>query len=144
MPWTVLADPEGNEFCVLEPRELYFDTGPVAAIVTDCADPDALARFWAEAAGLAGSGPTTTSPGCARPTGSGPYLEFAPRLRSARRSRTAGTPTSRRTSATTSPAEVARLRGPGPPRPMSGQGPDVPWTVLADPEGNEFCVLSPR
>jgi hypothetical protein len=24
-----------------------------------------------------------------------------------------------------------------------GQG-DVSWTVLADPEGNEFCVLSPR
>jgi hypothetical protein len=24
-----------------------------------------------------------------------------------------------------------------------GQG-DVPWTVLADPEGNEFCVSSPR
>ena len=24
-----------------------------------------------------------------------------------------------------------------------GQG-DVGWTVLADPEGNEFCVLSPR
>jgi hypothetical protein len=23
-----------------------------------------------------------------------------------------------------------------------GQG-DVPWTVLADPEGNEFCVLTP-
>src|SRR5438270_8051165 len=21
---------------------------------------------------------------------------------------------------------------------------DVPWTVLADPEGNEFCVLTPR
>ena len=24
-----------------------------------------------------------------------------------------------------------------------GQG-DVPWSVLADPQGNEFCVLSPR
>jgi hypothetical protein len=24
-----------------------------------------------------------------------------------------------------------------------GQG-DAPWQVLADPEGNEFCVLSPR
>jgi hypothetical protein len=24
-----------------------------------------------------------------------------------------------------------------------GQG-DVPWVVLADPEGNELCVLSPR
>jgi len=21
---------------------------------------------------------------------------------------------------------------------------NVPWTVLADPEGSEFCVLSPR
>jgi hypothetical protein len=25
-----------------------------------------------------------------------------------------------------------------------GQGSDVPWVVLADPEGNEFCVLTPR
>ncbi len=24
-----------------------------------------------------------------------------------------------------------------------GQG-NVPWTVLADPEGSEFCVLTPR
>jgi hypothetical protein len=24
-----------------------------------------------------------------------------------------------------------------------GQG-DVAWVVLADPEGNEFCVLTPR
>ena len=31
VPWAVLADPEGNEFCVLEPREVYRDTGPVAA-----------------------------------------------------------------------------------------------------------------
>jgi len=27
--------------------------------------------------------------------------------------------------------------------PGIGQG-DVPWEVLADPEGGEFCVLSPR
>ena len=25
-----------------------------------------------------------------------------------------------------------------------GQTGDEPWHVLADPEGNEFCVLSPR
>ena len=25
-----------------------------------------------------------------------------------------------------------------------GQGPEVGWVVLRDPEGNEFCVLSPR
>ena len=25
-----------------------------------------------------------------------------------------------------------------------GQGDEVTWDVLADPEGNEFCVLSSR
>jgi glyoxalase superfamily protein len=24
-----------------------------------------------------------------------------------------------------------------------GQGPDVSWVVMADPEGNELCVLAP-
>ncbi|MDI6098211.1 VOC family protein [Actinoplanes sp. NEAU-A12] len=40
-------------------------------------------------------------------------------------------------------AEVERLVGMG-ARPVDiGQG-DVPWVVLADPEGNEFCVLSTK
>lgn len=38
--------------------------------------------------------------------------------------------------------EVARLIGLGASRADIGQG-SVPWTVLADPEGNEFCVLGP-
>ncbi|WP_433477323.1 VOC family protein [Spirillospora sp. CA-142024] len=36
--------------------------------------------------------------------------------------------------------EVARLRALGATDVDLGQG-DVPWTVLADTEGNEFCVL---
>jgi predicted enzyme related to lactoylglutathione lyase len=40
-------------------------------------------------------------------------------------------------------AEVERLLGLGATRVDIGQG-DVGWVVLADPEGNEFCVLSPR
>ncbi len=40
-------------------------------------------------------------------------------------------------------AEVERLLGLGASRVDIGQG-DVPWVVLADPEGNEFCVLGPR
>jgi Glyoxalase-like domain len=36
--------------------------------------------------------------------------------------------------------EVERLIALGARRVDIGQG-DVPWTVLADPEGNEFCVL---
>jgi hypothetical protein len=38
--------------------------------------------------------------------------------------------------------EVARLLALGATRVDIGQG-DVPWDVLADPEGNEFCVLRP-
>ena len=40
-------------------------------------------------------------------------------------------------------AEVARLIGLGASRVAVGQG-EVPWVVLADPEGNEFCVLAAR
>ena len=39
-------------------------------------------------------------------------------------------------------AEVERLIALGAVRADIGQG-DVPWDVLADPEGNEFCVLRP-
>ena len=40
-------------------------------------------------------------------------------------------------------AEVARLVAHGAQRVDIGQG-DQRWVVLADPEGNEFCVLGPR
>jgi predicted enzyme related to lactoylglutathione lyase len=41
-------------------------------------------------------------------------------------------------------AEIQRLLERGATRVDVGQGPDVSWEVLADPEGNEFCVLSAR
>jgi hypothetical protein len=37
--------------------------------------------------------------------------------------------------------EVNRLLALGARRVDIGQQPSVPWVVLADPEGNEFCVL---
>jgi hypothetical protein len=40
-------------------------------------------------------------------------------------------------------AEVDRLVSLGATRIDLGQG-DVDWVVMADPDGNEFCVLSPR
>jgi predicted enzyme related to lactoylglutathione lyase len=40
-------------------------------------------------------------------------------------------------------AEVARLEGLGAHRVSVGQSEDVGWVVLADPDGNEFCVLRP-
>jgi hypothetical protein len=37
--------------------------------------------------------------------------------------------------------EVTRLLGLGATKRDVGQGPDRSWVVMADPEGNEFCVL---
>ena len=40
-------------------------------------------------------------------------------------------------------AEVQRFLDAGARRVDVGQG-DAPWVVLADPEGNEFCILGSR
>ncbi len=40
-------------------------------------------------------------------------------------------------------AEVERLLGLGAKLADIGQK-EVPWIVMADPEGNEFCILTPR
>jgi glyoxalase superfamily protein len=46
-------------------------------------------------------------------------------------------------SARTGTGRAPRLQDPGATPADVGQG-DVSWTVLADPEGNEFDVLTPR
>ncbi|MFF3849382.1 VOC family protein [Streptomyces sp. NPDC002328] len=141
VPWTVLADPEGNEFCVLEPREVYRDTGPIAAVVVDCEDPRAMARFWGEATDWALLEVTDASAVLRSAEGVGPYLEFL-----------------RTPDAKTVPdrihldllpypgddkeTEVTRLRTLGATDLDVGQGP-TPWTCLTDPENHEFCVLAP-
>ncbi|MFB9894000.1 VOC family protein [Planobispora takensis] len=142
VPWTVLADPEGNVFCVLEPREIYAGTGPIAAVVTDCADPRAMARFWDEATDWTLHEVSDDHAALRSAEGVGPYLEF-------RRTTPGGKTVRSRVHLDLLPyrdddqaAEVARLRSLGATPADVGQG-DVPWSVLADPEGNEFCVLAP-
>ncbi len=142
VPWTVLADPEGNEFCVLEPRPVYRDTGPVAAVVADCADPAAVAGFWALATGWKPAESTDSGVSLRSPDGLGPYLELLPSL-------------DRKTVKNRIHLDVAPYQGEEQAASVRvlteagavpidiGQG-SVPWTVLADPEGNEFCVSSPR
>jgi hypothetical protein len=76
VPWTVLADPEGNEFCVLDPREVYCDTGPIARVVLDCTDPRAMARFWGGATDWALHEVTDDRAVLRSAEGVGSYLEF--------------------------------------------------------------------
>jgi len=142
VPWVVLADPEGNELCVLEPRDQYRGTGPLAAVVMGAADPPALARFWAEAAAWPVTVADERFVALRDPSGTGPFLEL---IRSP-----ASKVVKNRLHLDLAPypgedpaAEVARLLALGATRADVGQG-EVTWTVLADPEGNELCVLSPR
>jgi predicted enzyme related to lactoylglutathione lyase len=143
VPWVVMADPEGNEFCVLEPRDIYRDTGPVAAIVTDCGDPAALARFWVGASGWDITRTADQIVGLRSPAGVGPYLEFL-RVPGEKVVKNRVHPDVAPYRGDDLAAEVARLRDAGAALADVGQGDGVSWTVLADPEGNEFCVLSPR
>jgi predicted enzyme related to lactoylglutathione lyase len=142
VPWTVLADPEGNEFCVLEPRPVYLDTGPIAAVVVDCADPRAMARFWGEAMDWTLQKVTSDYVGLRSAKGAGPYLEFL-RTPSVKTVKNRIHLDLRPYPGDEQAAEVARLQALGATPADVGQG-DVSWTVLADPEGNEFCVLTPR
>jgi hypothetical protein len=142
VPWTVLADPEGNEFCVLDPRPVYRDTGPIAAVVADCADPFAVAGLWALATGWARASSTVSGVSLRSPQGMGPYLELLP---------SADPKTVKnRVHLDVAPyqdedqaAAIRALTRAGAVPVDLGQG-DVSWAVLADPEGSEFCVLSPR
>ena len=143
VPWAVLADPEGNEFCILEPRDLYRDTGPVAAVIIDCADPAALAPFWSAAAGWPVQRTDDDLVGLRSPAGTGPFLELL-RVRDARSVKNRLHPDVAPYRGDHPGAEVARLTGAGAEPADVGQGAGVAWTVLADPAGNEFCVLSPR
>ncbi|MEV5989570.1 VOC family protein [Streptomyces sp. NPDC052051] len=143
VPWTVLADPEGNVFCVLEPREICRDTGPIAAIVVDCADPRAMARFWDEAMDWTLHEVTDDHARLRSAKGVGPYLEFL-RSSDAKTVRNRAHLDVMPYRGDDQEAEVARLRSLGATAADVGQG-DTPWKVLADPEGNEFCVLgTPR
>ena len=138
---THLADPEGNEFRVLEPRSPYRNTGPIAAVVVDCADPRAMARFWGRATDWAVHEVTDAHALLRSGEGVGPYLEFV-RSDEARTVKNRVHLDLRPYPGDDQAVEVERLRALGATDVDLGQG-DVPWTVLADPEGNEFCVLTP-
>jgi catechol 2,3-dioxygenase-like lactoylglutathione lyase family enzyme len=144
VPWTVLADPEGNEFCVLEPRDVYRGVGRLAGITIDSTDPNATARFWADATGWAigeeHDGAVTLVP----PGRRVPDLVLvsvdepkAAKLRWHLDVEPIG--------GTSVEAEAQRLRDLGAIDLDIGQhaDPTTDWIVLADPEGNELCVIPP-
>ncbi len=123
--------------------------------VIDCHDPAALARWWAETLDwridyedddevslVPGWRDADTAAGMPWDR-TGPGLTFLP----VRESKT----TKNRLHIDLAPhtsddrdALIAALVSRGAALAHVGQAEDVTWTVLTDPEGNEFCVLSSR
>jgi predicted enzyme related to lactoylglutathione lyase len=110
----------------------------IATITIDCADPQALARWWAEALGWSITYDSPDEVVIKTPEGEIASPLLFGKMPDAKvvknRLHIDLRPDDR-------DAEVARLEGLGARRVDIGQGPDVTWVVMADPENNEFCVL---
>jgi hypothetical protein len=125
-------------------------TSKFTELAIDCADPHRLARFWCsvlgyeiqdEDDGVVAIGPPTVPEGKNRPGPVPPTLTFArvPEGKTVKnRLHLDLNPTDREQD-----EEVRRLLDLGARHADVGQGDDS-WVVLADPEGNEFCVLAGR
>lgn len=137
----VLADPEGNEFCVTEPGNSFLaDCGFIGAL--SCDGSQAVGYFWSEALGWPLVWDQDEETAIRSPHG-GPKVTWG------------GPPLNPKTgknrmhldlvpsSDGDQQSEVDRLVALGATRVDIGQG-EVGRVVLADPDGNEFCVLERR
>jgi Glyoxalase-like domain len=137
----VLADPEGNEFCVIEPGNNFLaGCGFIGALSSDGSQE--VGYFWSAALGWPLVWDQDQETAIQSPRG-GPKITWG------------GPPVREKTAKNRlhfdlAPpvdgdqlAEVERLVSLGAARVDIGQG-DVDWVVLADPDGNEFCVLTAR
>jgi catechol 2,3-dioxygenase-like lactoylglutathione lyase family enzyme len=137
----VLADPEGNEFCVVEPGNSFLaDCGFIGALSSD--GSQAVGYFWSEALGWPLVWDQDEETAIRSPTG-GPKISWGgppirPKTAKYRQHFDLAPPVDGDQN-----AEVDRLMALGATRVDIGQG-DVGWLVMADPDGHEFCVLTPR
>jgi hypothetical protein len=81
--WVVMADPQGNELCVVshrgsvgaDPSSAFGSLFPVAAVVIDAPDPDADAPAWSAASGWPILGRDGVHVWLRDPATRGPYLD---------------------------------------------------------------------
>lgn len=108
----------------------------IECLTIDCQDPERLAAFWSALLDYEPRESFTASVRIGPSSGAGVDLLFAP----------GGVPKAAKNRLhldlrpTDRQGAVARALDLG-ARVLAGHEPASPWTVLADPEGNEFCVL---
>jgi hypothetical protein len=139
-PHVVLADPEGNEFCVIEPGNNFLaGCGFIGALASDGSQE--VGYFWSEALGWPLVWDQEQETAIRAPRG-GPKITWGgpplmPKTGKFRLHFDLAPPADGDQA-----AEVDRLVSLGATRVDIGQG-DVSWVVMADPDGHEFCLLTP-
>lgn len=151
VPWVVLADPDGNPFCVLEERPSNDssadspdgdgDTGPLAARPLASANPERDGALYAALTGwvrVPGPAPVNLR----HPSLRGPVLELMPQT-APRTGQNRLHLDIRPEPGDPSDAELVDLAlSLGATRATEDWAQGHPWTVLRDTSGNEFCILS--
>lgn len=116
-------------------------TSRIAVLAIDAADPARLAEFWCRVLDWQVLEQDDVGVRIGTPAGEASWCIDLLRVPEAK------TVKNRlhldlRADETSTEVELDRLLAVGARRVDVGQGPEVTWTVLADPEGNEFCLLS--
>lgn len=142
VPWVVLADPEGNPFCVMEHRPEYLPGSPVAALPLDCGDVERDLAFWTALSGWVAE--DSAMPAALRhPSGHGPLLELCPEPRPKAPGEKNRVHLDVRLEAGEDLDDaVAMALDLGGHEYDPGWG-ELRWRLLTDPSGNEVCLLPP-
>jgi hypothetical protein len=135
----VLADPEGNELCLIEPTNSFLADCPRLGSIT-CDGSMEVGYFWSAALGWPLVWDQDEETAIRAPDRTGPMITWggppvAPKLGKNRFHVDVGP-----LDEADQEAEVDRLQALGATRVDIGQG-EVAWVVMTDPDGNEFCVL---
>lgn len=143
VPWVVMADPEGNPFCVMEGRPEYAASGPLSSLPLDCADVERDTRFWSDLSGWVPV-PSEMASALRHPSGRGPLLELCPEPRPKDPAVKNRVHLDLRLESGDDPDDaLARVLDLGGSEWDHGFGP-LPWRIVRDPSGNEVCLLPAR
>jgi hypothetical protein len=115
-------------------------TSRIAVLAIDALEPRMVADFWVAALGWRIIEEDDDGVSIAPSNGDGPTVDVlaVPERKTVKNRLHLDL----RADGSSAEEEVARLLELGARRVDIGQPPDASWTVLADPEDNEFCVLS--
>ena len=141
-PHVVLADPEGNEFCIIEPTNNFLAGCPRLGAI-NCDGSRATGYFWSAALGWPLVWDQDEETAIRSPDGTGPIISWSgpPLLPKFGKNRLHLDIANAEHG--NQDAEVDRLISLGANRIDIGQR-DVSWVVMTDPDGNEFCVVTPQ